>query len=200
MITQTTTVREPAPGGVLFAARETVGASSQGGQSWPIVVVSVHRDFRRPGSLNEREFARQAVDVLKKRMKWRLRAWRLASLCEKLLSVGRHDWSVDGIAFDDRRSSICLPGAVSMRGKARLNPIPKGMLPVYESIVGLTDDVCDRRLNSEYRDLARAMTGALCRKHQPSRQELSRRARADHRPETVPSGSDLEFVPAESSG
>jgi hypothetical protein len=38
------------------------------------------------------------------------------------------------------------------------------MLPVYESIVGLTDDVCDRHLNSEYRDLARAMTAALCRK------------------------------------
>jgi hypothetical protein len=110
------------------------------------------------------EFARQAVDVLKKRMKWQLRAWRLAYLCEKLLSVGRHDWSADGVAFDDRRSSICLPGAVSMTGNARLKSIPKGMLPVYESIVGLTDDVCDRRLNSEYRDLARAMTGALCRK------------------------------------
>ena len=110
------------------------------------------------------EFARQAVDVLKKRMKWRLRSWRLAYLCEKLLSVGRHDWSADGVAFDDRRSSICLPGAVSMTGNARLKSIPKGMLPVYESIVGLTDDVCDRQLNSEYRDLARAMTGALCRK------------------------------------
>ena len=78
------------------------------------------------------EFARQAVDVLKKRMKWRLRAWRLAYLCEKLLSVGWHDWSADGVAFDDRRSSICLPGAVSMTGNARLKSIPKGMLPVYE--------------------------------------------------------------------
>ena len=38
------------------------------------------------------------------------------------------------------------------------------MLPVYERIVGLTDGVCSKRLNSEYRDLARAMTGALCRK------------------------------------
>jgi len=38
------------------------------------------------------------------------------------------------------------------------------MLPVYERIVGLTDDVCDKQLNSEYRNLARAMTGALCRK------------------------------------
>jgi hypothetical protein len=38
------------------------------------------------------------------------------------------------------------------------------MLPIYERIVGLTDDVCDKQLNSEYRDLARAMTGALCRK------------------------------------
>src|SRR5437773_9927367 len=38
------------------------------------------------------------------------------------------------------------------------------MLSVYEKIVGLTDDVCDKHLNSEYRDLARAMTRVLCRK------------------------------------
>jgi hypothetical protein len=47
---------------------------------------------------------------------------------------------------------------------ARSNSVPKLMLPVYEKIVGLTDDVYDRHLNSEYRALARAMTGALCRK------------------------------------
>ena len=46
----------------------------------------------------------------------------------------------------------------------RSNSVPKGMLPVYERIVGLTDDVCDKQLNSECRDLARVMTGALCRK------------------------------------
>src|SRR4051795_3158001 len=46
----------------------------------------------------------------------------------------------------------------------RSNAVPQAMLPVYEKIVGLTDDVCDRQLNSEYRDLAREMTGALCRK------------------------------------
>jgi hypothetical protein len=46
----------------------------------------------------------------------------------------------------------------------RSNSIPKGMLAIYEKIVGLTDDICDGQLNSEYRDLARAMTGALCRK------------------------------------
>jgi hypothetical protein len=51
-----------------------------------------------------------------------------------------------------------------MTGPTRSNSVPKGMLPVYERIVGLTDDVCDKQLNSEYRDLARAMTGALCRK------------------------------------
>ena len=38
------------------------------------------------------------------------------------------------------------------------------MLPVYEKIIGLTDDVCDRHLNSEYRDLARKMAAALSRK------------------------------------
>ena len=47
---------------------------------------------------------------------------------------------------------------------ARLNSVTKLMLPVYEKIVGLTDDVCDRQLNPEYRALARAVTAALCRK------------------------------------
>jgi len=51
-----------------------------------------------------------------------------------------------------------------MMDPSRPSSVPKMMLPVYEKIVGLTDDVCDRHLNSEYRDLARAMTGALCRK------------------------------------
>ena len=46
----------------------------------------------------------------------------------------------------------------------RSNSVPKMMLPVYQKIVGLTDDVCDKHLNSEYRDLARAMTAVLCRK------------------------------------
>ena len=41
---------------------------------------------------------------------------------------------------------------------AHLNSAPKIMMPVFENIVGLTDDVCDRKLNSEYRDLARGVT------------------------------------------
>ena len=35
-----------------------------------------------------------------------------------------------------------------MMGPTRLNSIPKGMLPVYEKIVGVTDDVCDRHETS----------------------------------------------------
>jgi hypothetical protein len=50
-----------------------------------------------------------------------------------------------------------------MTDPARLNSVPKVMLPVYEKIVGLTDDICDRHLNAEYRVLARVMTAALCR-------------------------------------
>ena len=38
------------------------------------------------------------------------------------------------------------------------------MLPIYEKIVAVTDDVCGRYLNQEYRELARMMTAALCRK------------------------------------
>ena len=52
----------------------------------------------------------------------------------------------------------------SVTDRARLYSVPKIMLPVYEKITGLTDNVCDKHLNSEYRDLARAMTAALCRK------------------------------------
>ena len=48
-----------------------------------------------------------------------------------------------------------------MTDPARLNSVPKMMLSVYERIVGLTDDVCDKHLNSEYRDLARAMIKVL---------------------------------------
>ena len=42
--------------------------------------------------------------------------------------------------------------------------VPKAMQPVYDKIVVLTDAVCDRHLNAEYRDMARAMAAALSRK------------------------------------
>src|SRR6266481_6031014 len=51
-----------------------------------------------------------------------------------------------------------------MTAPARLNSVPKTMMRVHEKIVGLIDSVCDKHLNSEDRDLARAMTAALCRK------------------------------------
>lgn len=51
-----------------------------------------------------------------------------------------------------------------MTRAVRAHSVPKTMMPVYEKIVGLTDDVCDRHLNCEYRDLARKMTAALSRK------------------------------------
>jgi Domain of unknown function (DUF6398) len=38
------------------------------------------------------------------------------------------------------------------------------MLPIYEKVVDAIDEVCDRHLNQEYRDLAHTMTQALCRK------------------------------------
>jgi hypothetical protein len=40
------------------------------------------------------------------------------------------------------------------------------MLPICEKIIAVTNDVCDRYLNHEYRELARTMTEALCRKRQ----------------------------------
>ncbi len=51
-----------------------------------------------------------------------------------------------------------------MTAPAQANAVPKPMLPVYGKIIGLTDAFCDQHLNAEYRELARKMTAALCRK------------------------------------
>ena len=47
---------------------------------------------------------------------------------------------------------------------SRSSTVPKPMQARYEAVVALTDAVCRDHLNDEYRDLARAMTAALCRK------------------------------------
>jgi hypothetical protein len=48
-----------------------------------------------------------------------------------------------------------------MTDRARLYTVPKIMLPVYEKIVGLTDNVCDKHLNSEYRDRGTRDDGSI---------------------------------------
>lgn len=47
---------------------------------------------------------------------------------------------------------------------SRSTSVPKAIQPTYDAIVALTDAFCRDHLNEEYRDLARAMTAALCRK------------------------------------
>ncbi len=42
--------------------------------------------------------------------------------------------------------------------------VPKTMQARYDQIVALTDEFCRQHLNDEYRDLARHMAAALCRK------------------------------------
>lgn len=42
--------------------------------------------------------------------------------------------------------------------------IPQDMKPLFESIVGITDNFCREHLNQEYADLCRQMTATLCRK------------------------------------
>jgi len=42
--------------------------------------------------------------------------------------------------------------------------VPKAMQTTYDAVVALMDMFCHDHLNDEYRDLARAMTAALCRK------------------------------------
>ena len=47
---------------------------------------------------------------------------------------------------------------------SRSTSFPKAMQATYDAVVALTDAFCSEHLNDEYRDLARAMTAALCRK------------------------------------
>jgi hypothetical protein len=42
--------------------------------------------------------------------------------------------------------------------------VPKSMQPNYDAITALTDRFCRNHLEEEYRELARRMTAALCRK------------------------------------
>ncbi len=42
--------------------------------------------------------------------------------------------------------------------------VPKAMQARYDEITRITDAFCDRHLNAEYRDLARLLTAAQCRK------------------------------------
>lgn len=46
----------------------------------------------------------------------------------------------------------------------RSTSVPKAMQAKYDAVVALTDAFCRDHLNDEYRDLARAMATALCRK------------------------------------
>jgi hypothetical protein len=46
----------------------------------------------------------------------------------------------------------------------RSKSVPKAAQAVYDAVVALTDAFCRDHLNDEYRDLAQAMTAALCRK------------------------------------
>jgi hypothetical protein len=47
---------------------------------------------------------------------------------------------------------------------SRSMSVPKTMLATFEAVAALTETFCHDKLNDEYRDLARAMTAALCRK------------------------------------
>src|SRR4051812_12287715 len=53
---------------------------------------------------------------------------------------------------------------VAMAKAIRSMSVPKSMQTAYESLVALTDAFCRDHLNDEYRQLARAMVAALCRK------------------------------------
>lgn len=47
---------------------------------------------------------------------------------------------------------------------SRSTSVPKAMQARHDAVVALTDAICRDHLDDEYRDLARAMAAALCRK------------------------------------
>jgi hypothetical protein len=63
------------------------------------------------------------------------------------------------LCFDN----IIESGPAPMTSRKSLS-IPSAAEPSYRAVTALTDAFCRDRLNDEYRDLARAMTAALCRK------------------------------------
>jgi hypothetical protein len=63
------------------------------------------------------------------------------------------------------QSRISAAQAGRFRGKVtRSKSVPKNMQARYDQLVALTDEFCNRHLNDEYRELARYMAVALCRK------------------------------------
>ena len=42
--------------------------------------------------------------------------------------------------------------------------VPAALMPIYENLVGLTEEFCEQHLNAEYAELCRQMAAALCRK------------------------------------
>jgi hypothetical protein len=59
---------------------------------------------------------------------------------------------------------ISSPEECMMSKVTQSTSVPKTMQARYDQIVALTDEFCQQHLNDEYRDLARAMAAALCRK------------------------------------
>ena len=59
---------------------------------------------------------------------------------------------------------VSSPEEFMMSKITRPTSVPKTMQASYDQIVALTDEICRQHLNDEYRDLARAMAAALCRK------------------------------------
>jgi hypothetical protein len=75
-------------------------------------------------------------------------------------SQGRKPLLQSGGILRFRPSRSEVPAVKSPRSTS----IPKTMQGTYDAVVALTDTFCRENLNDEYRDFARAMTAALCRK------------------------------------
>jgi Domain of unknown function (DUF6398) len=111
-------------------------------------MIRVRPDYINPANHAKQQMTRLCFAARFHTCQCPVRGRHLVQIMPSSMIEDRHSFSPR--CFDDRSRSLELGSKV--------------MKPVYEKIVGLTDDVCGRHLNSEYRDFARAMTAALCRK------------------------------------
>ena len=59
---------------------------------------------------------------------------------------------------------MCSRSNAALIVTSRSTSVPEPMQAIYGAVVGETDAFCRAHLNDDYRDLARAMAAALCRK------------------------------------
>lgn len=77
---------------------------------------------------------------------------------------GNRRWLLRNDQTPRRLDATARGGLEDRMTAARRTSVPKAMQATHDMVVALTDAVCEKHLDEDYRDLARDMAAALCRK------------------------------------